>query len=111
MATPTETVTVVVFQWRGVSTNRWAASGSTSVANLDGMFSGCLVVQSGTPLSDKWKIDSVTSMNVRRLFSSASAFDQDLGWCVDDGAGLRVLQFLCYSTSCGVNWMAAAKMR
>ena len=57
----------------------------------------------------EWKIDSVTSMNL--MFSSASAFDQDLGWCVDDGVSLDYAFYnsSCYSTSCGVNWMAAAR--
>ena len=41
----------------------------------------------------------------------ASAFDQDLGWCVDDGVSLDYAfdNTPCYSTSCGVNWAAAAR--
>ena len=38
------------------------------------------------------------------MFYYASAFDQDLGWCVDDGVGLDYAfsGSLCESTSCGV---------
>ena len=44
----------------------------------------------------------------RRLAMGASAFDQDLGWCVDDGVSLCGYGYcafnntLCASTSCGV---------
>ena len=77
-----------------------------NVANLGGMFSGA---SSFNQDLSEWKIDSVTSMNL--MFSSASAFDQDLGWCVDDGVSLDYAFYnsSCYSTSCGVNWMAAAR--
>merc|ERR1712138_253405 len=40
------------------------------------------------------------------MFISASAFDQDLGWCLDDGGDLH-LAFRytpCASTLCGVSW-------
>ena len=33
------------------------------------------------PLSD-WQVNSVADISY--MFSGASAFDQDLGWCVDD---------------------------
>ena len=38
------------------------------------------------------------------IFSSASAFDQDLGWCVNDGVHLggAFYNTPCESTSCGV---------
>merc|ERR1711903_209534 len=38
------------------------------------------------------------------MFSDASAFDQDLGWCVDDGVSLfsAFHNTPCESTSCGV---------
>ena len=49
-----------------------------------------------------WRVDSATSMAA--MFLSASAFDQDLGWCVDDGVDLdRAFGgAACASTSCGV---------
>ena len=52
-------------------------------------------------LSD-WAIDSVT--NMYRMFSGASSFNQDLGWCVDDNVDLRKAfkGTKCESTSCGV---------
>ena len=45
---------------------------------------------------------------MRWMFLGASAFDQDLGWCVDDGVSLCGYGYcafnntLCASTSCGV---------
>ncbi len=38
------------------------------------------------------------------MFRSASAFDQDLGWCVGDGVNLAWAfdNTQCESTSCGV---------
>merc|ERR1712091_90110 len=38
------------------------------------------------------------------MFGAATAFDQDLGWCVDDGVDLRYAfdDTQCGSTSCGV---------
>merc|ERR1712091_274032 len=38
------------------------------------------------------------------MFGAATAFDQDLGWCVDDGVDLRYAfdDTQCASTSCGV---------
>ena len=38
------------------------------------------------------------------MFLGASAFDQDLGWCVDNGVDLTDAFYntLCASTSCGV---------
>ena len=50
-----------------------------------------------------WAVQSVTSM--RHMFYDASAFDQNLGWCVDDGVSYLEIAFsgtLCESTSCGV---------
>ena len=49
-----------------------------------------------------WAVDSVTNMG--GMFNRASAFDQDLGWCVDDGVHLGNAFFgtACVSTSCGV---------
>ena len=42
------------------------------------------------------------------MFNSASAFDQDLGWCVGDGVGLYQAfdDTPCESTSCGVTQVA-----
>ncbi len=38
------------------------------------------------------------------MFKDAYAFDQDLGWCVDDGVDLNYAFYdtPCESTSCGV---------
>jgi hypothetical protein len=49
-----------------------------------------------------WDTSGVTSME--RMFYSAVAFDQDLGWCVDDGVNLNYAFFNtpCEATSCGV---------
>ena len=49
-----------------------------------------------------WAVQSVTTMY--QMFYSASAFDQDLGWCVDDGVDLEAafIGTTCESTSCGV---------
>ena len=40
------------------------------------------------------------------MFYGASAFDQDLGWCVGDGVSLSSVfdGTPCASTSCGVQW-------
>jgi len=49
-----------------------------------------------------WDTSGVTTMS--SMFSGASAFDQDLGWCVADDVKLykAFLNTLCESTSCGV---------
>ena len=49
-----------------------------------------------------WAVQSVTGMGY--MFNSASAFNQDLGWCVDDDAYLdeAFSGAQCESTSCGV---------
>ena len=49
-----------------------------------------------------WDTSGVTSMY--RMFYYASAFDQDLGWCVDNGVDLTNAFYNtpCASTSCGV---------
>jgi hypothetical protein len=41
---------------------------------------------------------------MRYMFMYASAFDQDLGWCVDNGVNLYLAFYdtPCASTSCGV---------
>merc|ERR1712097_127418 len=47
------------------------------------------------------------------MFASASAFDQDLGWCVDDDVLLddAFSNTLCASTSCGVTQSSACGRR
>jgi len=49
-----------------------------------------------------WDTSSVTTM--RNMFNKASAFDQDLGWCVENDVDLEHAfdQTKCKSTSCGV---------
>ena len=52
-----------------------------------------------------WAVDSANSENsMYVMFYGASAFDQDLGWCVDDGVDLTDAfgGTPCASTSCGV---------
>ena len=53
------------------------------------------------PIGD-WRVDQVTNMGY--MFEYASAFDQDLGWCVDDDVRLydAFEDTPCESTSCGV---------
>ena len=49
-----------------------------------------------------WDTSGVTSLSY--MFYRASAFDQDLGWCLDDDVNLRnaFKGTKCASTSCGV---------
>jgi hypothetical protein len=49
-----------------------------------------------------WDVSGVTTMYM--MFDGNSAFDQDLGWCVDDGVDLwgAFSYSGCSSTSCGV---------
>ncbi len=49
-----------------------------------------------------WDTSGVTSMEY--MFWGASAFDQDLGWCLDDNVDLRYafIGTKCEKTSCGV---------
>ena len=47
-----------------------------------------------------WDTSGVTSM--RSMFQEASAFNQDLGWCLDTASDLAFTNTLCESTSCGV---------
>ena len=58
--------------------------------------------------------DADQTFSIDNMFDSASAFDQDLGWCVNDGVDLNdrwgnsaFKNTPCESTSCGVNWAAA----
>ena len=51
-----------------------------------------------------WDTSGVTDM--RYMFYDASAFNQDLGWCVDDDVNLhRAFENTpCATTYCGVMW-------
>ena len=51
-----------------------------------------------------WDTSGVTTIGHGRTCSSASAFDQDLGWCVGDGVSLdgAFSDAPCASTACGV---------
>ena len=51
-----------------------------------------------------WDTSGVTTM--RWMFVGASAFDQDLGWCLDDDVDLNWAFYdtPCASTFCGVSW-------
>ena len=55
-----------------------------------------------TVIGCDWAVHSVTDMST--MFYEASAFDQDLGWCVADGVNLNFAFYNtpCASTSCGV---------
>ena len=59
-----------------------------------------------------WAVDNVKNMGA--MFWRASAFDQELGWCVNDGMDLydqweksAFYDTPCESTSCGVLYTAA----
>ena len=54
-----------------------------------------------------WDTAAVTAM--WGMFYSASAFDQDLGWCVADDVDLNYafIDTPCASTSCGVTQSSA----
>jgi surface protein len=49
-----------------------------------------------------WDISGATTMSL--MFYGAEAFNQDLGWCVDDDVGLSMAFFYsgCSGTQCGV---------
>ena len=66
---------------------------------MSGMFSNAKVFNQS--LRD-WRYPIIRSMYV--MFSGASAFDQDLGWCVGKGVTLDDAcdKTPCASTSCGV---------
>ena len=53
-----------------------------------------------------WDTSGVTTMSL--MFFEASAFDQDLGWCVDDNVDLNEAFYdtPCESMSCGVTQAA-----
>ena len=52
--------------------------------------------------------DTSGVMRMEYMFYDASAFDQDLGWCVDDNVGLSIAfrNTPCASTSCGITQVA-----
>ena len=51
-----------------------------------------------------WAVDKVTDMS--KMFSGASAFNQSLGWCVNDDVDLTSAfdDTKCESTSCGITY-------
>ena len=51
---------------------------TSSVTNMEDMFADSVF---NRPIGD-WKVDKVLKM--REMFHGAKAFDQDLGWCMDD---------------------------
>ena len=52
--------------------------------------------------------DTSGVMRMEYMFYDASAFDQDLSWCVDDNVGLSIAfrNTPCASTSCGITQVA-----
>ena len=79
----------------------WDTSGVTSMYYMfgSGMFGASRFNQD---IGD-WAVHSVTDMAY--IFYYARAFDQDLGWCVDDGVDLHAAfrETRCESTYCGVH--------
>ena len=74
----------------------WAVD---KVTTMDSMFRSAVAVDQDL---SGWAVDSLTSL--RHTFNGASSFNQDLGWCVDDGVDLDYAfsGTPCSSTSCGV---------
>ena len=99
---------ISTWQTRGVTDMSWLFC-----ANSGWISYGCnTAAASFNEDISAWDTSGVTSMHL--MFSYASAFDQDLGWCVDDGVDFDPTGWgwttfeetfegtLCESTSCGV---------
>ena len=55
-----------------------------------------------------WAVDSVGKSGMENMFNGASAFNQDLGWCLDvEFEGDEFSGTPCASTSCGAQQNAA----
>ncbi len=82
----------------------WDTSG---VESMDSMFKNSAFNQD----ISAWDTSKATAMNC--MFCHASAFDQDLGWCVEkddmDGPSSLVASSKCEATSCGILPSAAQK--